>query len=117
MDVMFNLYMQVESEDLQELAAPLQSAISDWVNEKDTGAHLLCEKEGDLVSRLGINIQVRKKAGLKEPLRFLYEQARAHKCDFVLGVYDGDQQEDLCYFGNEEGKPDVFEIANYIGLI
>lgn len=116
MNVMFNIFIQVESEDLQDIGTPIKEAIAVWVEEKDTGAHLLDERDGDLYRALGINIQVRKKAGLKEPLRFLYSLAQEHKCDFVLGVYDGDAKEEICYFGVEEGKPDVFEIANYVGL-
>jgi len=116
MNVMFNIFIQVESEDLQSVGAPIASAISAWVEEKDTGAHLLDERDGGLYAVLGINIQVRKTAGLKEPLRFLFSLAKEHKCDFVLGVYDGDAKEEVCYFGHEEGKPDVFEIANYVGL-
>ena len=118
MKVMFNVYMPAEADELQDIAADLEAEIRPWVAEKDTGAHLLADKdeEGEY-RRIGINIQVRKRAHLKEPLSFLYELARRHKCDFVLGVYDGDRQEDICYFGNEEGKPDAFEVANYIGLM
>lgn len=118
MKVMFNVYMQAEADDLQDIASDLKVKITAWVGDKDTGSHLLAESDEEGVyQRVGINIQVRKRADLKEPLRFLYELARQHKCDFVLGVYDGDRLEDICYFGNEEGKPDAFEVANYIGLI
>ncbi len=116
MDVMFNLYIQVESDDLQNIAQSVEADVAPWLVEKNTGAQLMSEREGEDYLSVGINIQVRKKAGLKEPLRFLYSVAKTHKCDFVLGVYDGDVKEDLCYFGHEEGKPDVFEVANYIGL-
>jgi hypothetical protein len=118
MKVMFNIYIQAEAEELQDIAADLESEITPWLSEKDTGAQLLADcDENNVYSRVGINMQVRKRADLKEPLSFLYKLAKSHKCDFVLGVYDGDQQEDICYFGHEEGKPDAFEVANYIGLI
>ena len=116
MNVMFNIFIQVESDNLQDVGASIASAISAWEAEKDTGAHLLDERDGERYAALGINIQVRKTAGLKEPLRFLYALAKEHKCDFVLGVYDGERKDEICYFGHEEGKPDVFEIANYVGL-
>lgn len=116
MNVMFNLFIQVESDKLDEIGEPVEAAITAWIAAKDTGAHLMSERVGDDYANLGINIQVRKKAGLKEPLRFLFALAKQHKCDFVLGVYDGDQKEEVCFFGHEEGKPDVFEIANYVGL-
>ena len=67
---------------------------------------------------LGLRFEVGKKRALKEPLDALYAIAKKHKLDFVVGLYEtstGDHEE-VCYFGNEEGKPDFYEVANYLGL-
>ena len=60
---------------------------------------------------------MKKNQHLKDPLSFLHGVAKDHKVDFVVGFFEenGDS-EDVCYFGHEEGKPDIVEIANYLGL-
>ena len=65
---------------------------------------------------LGIEFEPRRAADLKAPLNFLYSLARRHGCDFVVGRRDSDALEDVCYFGAEEGRPDMFEVASYLGL-
>ena len=52
------------------------------------------------------------------PLKKLYAIATKQKIEFVVGIVDDKtgESEEVCYFGKQEGMPDVFEIANYLGL-
>lgn len=61
---------------------------------------------------------MKSKFKLKEPLNFLYKIAKTHKCEFIIAMLDSESGdlEEVCYFGFEEGRPDLFEIANYLSL-
>jgi len=65
---------------------------------------------------LGITLRLKSKAELKEPLNFLYGLAKQTKCEFVVGIHHAADKEDICYFGHEEGRPDMHEVAMYLGL-
>ncbi|MES9861225.1 MAG: hypothetical protein ABW157_18010 [Candidatus Thiodiazotropha sp. LLP2] len=45
-------------------------------------------------------------------------ESKEYKRDIVLGIVnkETDLREDICYFGNEEGKPDFYEISGYLGV-
>jgi len=68
--------------------------------------------------RLGICWEIKKSKQLKVPLNFLYDLAKQHKQEFVIcqGDDSSSELEEVCYFGHEEGKPDIFEVACYLGL-
>ena len=65
-----------------------------------------------------MNLKVKNKFKLKDPLNFLYTLAKTHKCEFVIAMacQETGEIQDVCYFGYEEGRPDLFEIANYLSL-
>lgn len=117
-----------EHQDLEEVAKPVSNAISQWI--KATGSVAIFvddrneegEDDGEFdrqgTGNLGIKINIRKKSELRDPLKKLYAIATKHKLEFVVGLVDEKtgKSEEVCYFGKEEGVPDVFEIANYLGL-
>ena len=113
----------LETSRLKEIFLPIQSLISGWISEQKLTitplSNLTPNDETDLADeKLGIHIQVKSKFKLKEPLNFLYKIAKTYKCEFVIGMVDSDSGdlEEVCYFGHEEGRPDLFEIANYLSL-
>ena len=112
-----DLYFYVASDDFEELVEPVSTSLTTWIGDRTEGLSLVnqCE-EG--VFRLGINITINEKAKLKKPLSFLYKVAKEHRCDFVIGIFcpDTGSMEDVCYFGHEEGRPDMYEVANYLEL-
>ncbi len=123
------LYIQIDDQDELETAAvkAIRAEIATWLEATESmatpiGATEMAadgdEGEGEMQSPLGIHLQVKRRAHLKAPFSFLYPLAKKHKSEFVVGIIDeksGDQEE-VCYFGFEEGKPDVYEISNYLGL-
>lgn len=119
------IYLYIDGADLNEIGAPVAEAISDWLANTGSKAQLVNRGPEDGANQtrvgdwdLGLTIETGKKADLKAPLAFLYELARQQECDFVVGIYDAQtgQPENVCYFGHEEGRPDLFEIASYLGL-
>ena len=118
-------YIFLDGQDLQEVEAPICSAISAWLEETEAEAVLVNSKSdnedataGAQAWRLGLEMTLSKGKKLKAPIKFLYTLAKEYKRDFVVGVFDEQtgEPEDVCYFGNEEGAPDVFEISSYLGV-
>ncbi|OMH36156.1 hypothetical protein [Motiliproteus sp. MSK22-1] len=117
------LYVQIDHTDGID-ALPktdISSAINAWLESSTSNASHAQQESSpsqQISERLGIHIEVQKRMELKEPLNFLYSLARQHKTEFVIGIIDEKtgNQEDVCYFGFEEGKPDIYEISNYLGL-
>jgi hypothetical protein len=113
----------LDTSRLKEIFFPVQSLISDWISEQKLAITSLSNQipsaEIDLANeQLGMHIQVKSQFKLKEPLNFLYKIAKTYKCEFVIAMVDSDsgELEEVCYFGHEEGRPDLFEIANYLSL-
>lgn len=115
----------IELDRLQEIQPLVTKTISDWISEQKLNIKLLpalmvdTDKEQDLADeKLGIHVSVKSKFKLKEPLNFLYSLAKTYKCEFIIAMVDSDSGdlEEVCYFGFEEGRPDLFEIANYLSL-
>ncbi len=122
-----DIYIYIDGSDLDEIAGGISSSIEDWLSKSKTQAVLVNQiHESDETMReedlpdwdLGIIIKINKGKKLKEPLNYLYGLAKEYKRDFVLGIITSDTQvkEDVCFFGNEEGKPDVNEISSYVGV-
>ncbi len=123
------IYMYAVSDDLDEIMVPVAGSIGQWLAQDDNKveATLVNQPEAEVV---GIHLQLKKTLHLKEPLNTLNRIAKQHKCDFVLGLLPDtnegldvnevpeaeEDREDICFFGYEEGKPDMFEVACYIGL-
>jgi len=117
-----NIYIDdadLDEGDLNKLLTPVSESISAWVGENKKNVQLLAQlSENGEVLKLGISIQVKSKFKLKDPLNFLYSLAKEHKCEFAIAIITPETgaSEDVCYFGFEEGQPDLFEIANYLDL-
>ena len=107
------LYMYVEADELEEFVEPISASISEWIDADDELTHLVNQPEN---SWLGIDVAITKQHQLKKPLNFLYSLAKEHKCNFVIGIISPDNREDICYFGHEEGRPDMYEVATYLEL-
>jgi len=114
----------LDDTEIESISGTLSTLISDWAS-THKGAWLLpneSTKEGlaqNLESKpIGLGLQLKSKFKLKEPLNFLYTIAKEHKCEFVIAMLDEETgvAEDVCYFGHEEGRPDLHEVANYLGL-
>lgn len=122
-----NLYILVECDDIGDIAQNITSSIGNWlpevndgislVNHRMSSAEFAGERPGQRDWELGLLLSITSKAELKEPLNFLYSVAKQNQCEFVVGIqHDANNKEDVCYFGNEEGRPDVHEVAMYLGL-
>ncbi len=107
-----------EHKDLEAIAEPVSRAIKVCI--KATGSVMTFEDNRDEEGNgnFGIKINIRKKGELRDPLKKLYGIANTHKLEFAVGIVDEKtgKSEAICYFGKEEGMPDLFEIANYLGL-
>jgi len=118
------IFLLLDSHDTDEVAEPMSAAITEWLETSQSSSAFVNAQTntGATGTRsdwdFGLTIDTNKKATLAKPLNFLYDQAKEHKQEFVVGLYDEDtaSYEDICYFGYEEGKPDMFEIACYLGL-
>jgi len=114
--------MYVEGSDLNDVAKPITSSITEWIKNTGSVAIFIDQSSGSNENperHLGIHIRIRKKGEMRDVLKKLYEIANKNKREFVVGIVDEKTgiSEEVCFFGYEEGKPDVFEIANYLGLI
>ena len=115
-----NLYILLDDEAPQEVADKLMTAINAWLEETEIAAQPVDVRDGEGADwLLGIQLEIKRKAGLKRPLEFLYQQAEKMEREFVIGLYDKEtgDRENVCYFGYEEGRPDPDEVALYLGLI
>ena len=121
------LYIFIETADLEELNQHMIAEWQQWLDETDFAAEFvqnnMPDEESELLGdysemELGMVFNIKQKQRLKEPLNFLYQLAKTYRCEFVIGIIDNktNKKQDVCYFGHEEGKPDLYEVANYIGL-
>lgn len=115
-----NLYMFAEHDELEEIQSALFDALTSYIEPKTTMTvvnRLDSDVKTKRVIELGIELSVSKTIKLKDPLNTLFGFAKTNGCDFVVGVIEDDgRYQDICYFGAEEGRPDLYEIAHYIGL-
>lgn len=112
------IFIHVDSPELEDVAEPVAAAIAAWVDDCGCTAQLVNEPEAEGTEHiLGLRIDTSKKAVLKKALDFLYGIAREQSLDFAVGFIDKDGTAyKVCYFGEEEGKPDINEIGSYLGL-
>ena len=111
------IYIMVDQPEFDENEAAAVAAISDWVGEDNPHATLIhVERDDEAEFQLGIEMQIKAAKQLIPPLNEFYKIAKKFKCDFVVGFIEGDEREDVCFFGNEEGKPDAFEVGCYLGF-
>ncbi len=119
------IYLHLEADEIEEAADATISAISKWLKEGKSSAQLVNTNVESGAERgrtnwdIGLTIETSKKAILAKPLNFLYELAKAEQQEFVVGIYDESHSsyENVCYFGYEEGKPDLHEVASYLGML
>lgn len=122
------IYIYVDNDDLTDIVEPFEQAMKDFVEsskfpeDRCRFVHL-DQDDGESPDRvtdwdLGLVLDTNKKFDLKEPLNFLNRLAKEHEQEFVVGHFDEDtgEPESVCYFGYEEGRPDLFEIGSYLGL-
>lgn len=109
------IFITVDAPDFDDVMAPMQAAMSSWVAQSSYNAQVLCDEDDDT---LGLTIETGKKATLKSALDFLYDLAKAHELDFAVGFIEAETgtAHKVCYFGYEEGRPDIAEIGSYLGL-
>lgn len=109
------VYFRVDAPDFGEQNEEALAALTKWVAER--GEHAVMINIEDAQGwQLGADLSVKAAKQLIAPLNGLYDFAKQFRCDFVVGFFDDDALEDVCYFGFEEGKPDAFEVACYLGL-
>lgn len=138
------LYVDVKTEDVSTMSAGFVEAIEPWLNERpqlnaviergdalgdeedlselvDDMIHdtfigaILAEAEDDQ-QVLSVHFQAKRSVHMKDLLNQLYDLAKKYKCDYELGLFEGEKKEAVCYFGHSEGKPDYFEFGSYLGL-
>jgi len=107
------LSIYTESPELADCREAAEAEILEWL--KDFPARCEAVQEDE---RLGSRLEVKKNSQLKNPLNFFYGVAKFHKLEFVIAMQDEDSGdwEEVCFFGYEEGRPDIFEVACYLGL-
>ena len=113
------IFIHIDGNDLADIADPVSAAITAWIKGCNcTAAPVNARDEQAGSWTLGLTIDTGKKAVLKQALEFLYGLAREYQQDFVVGFIDADTgtAHKVCYFGHEEGRPDITEIGNYLGL-
>lgn len=105
------VYMALVQEE-QDVSDVVQEAIKQWLGEGKNNIAVI-EQAGEP----GLQITPDSKFDLKDPLNALQAIAKQHKCNFVVGIAEADgEREDVCFFGHDEGRPDLHEIACYLGL-
>jgi len=115
------IYLYLDNDDagaVRDLAESMVAAMATWLIASRSSAALVdCHEGGRSGRDIGLTIDTNRRSTLAKPLDFLYELATAHQQEFVIGIVDEQAvYEDICYFGFEEGKPDIHEVASYLGL-
>lgn len=104
------VYVSLVQEE-NDVSTAVRQAIKEWLGEAKAGVTLVDSALGEP----GLEIQMATKQDLKNPLNALQSIASQHKCNFVVGSINArDEREDVCYFGHDEGRPDLHEIACYL---
>lgn len=108
-----------DDENPVTIADKFQAAASSWLESEELEITLVDRRPDDVEKwQVGLQFNCKRKAELKAPLEFLFPWAKKEEREFVVGLYDKKRggREDVCYFGFEEGKPDINEVAMYLGL-
>ena len=118
------IYIFVDGPEADDSAEPISQEITLWVEQREKKHPLITSvnknDNDDALPTivLGLELETTNKDDLKEPLNFLYRVAKNHQVEFVVGSIEQNsgKRTPICYFGHEEGRPDLFEIAHYVGL-
>jgi hypothetical protein len=118
-----NIYIFVDGPKPDD-AEQVEQDLKKWLEQEHSACLLIThhssnedtERESDWA--LGLEFETTNKRDLKAPLNFLYRMAQNYQLEFVVGLSDPTRgtRTPVCYFGDEEGRPDLHEIAHYIGL-
>ena len=111
------IYIMVDKPEFEDKEADAVAAITQWVGEDNPHATLVHVAESEEAEfQLGIEMQIKAAKQLIPPLNEFYKIAKTFKCDFVVGSIEGEDREDVCFFGYEEGRADAFEVGCYLGF-
>lgn len=106
---------ECESLESQECLTQFKAELAEWLSTADAKHQPLNEDD-----RIGIYTSARKSKQLQTPLNFLYNVAKNNKVEFAIAMMDDDngdtEWQEVCFFGYEEGQPDIFEIGCYLGF-
>ncbi|MCR8922980.1 hypothetical protein NO559_09360 [Dasania sp. GY-MA-18] len=113
------IYCLIDSHDFAEEIAPqlaaIENAINAWLSESRSSATVYKNLDSEQPF-IGLRIDTNRKLTLKKPIDLLYSLSQEYKFECVVGLIVNNEHEDVCYFGAEEGAPDINEIASYLGL-
>ncbi len=111
------IFIHVDTPDMDAVAEPLVTAIGNWIAGCNCTAQVVDDAAASGERVVGLRIDTGKRAVLKTALDALHGLAQAHAIDFVVGYLDdAGTAHKVCFFGNEEGRPDIAEIGSYLGL-
>lgn len=113
------LYFLLDDEEPEAVADKLVAALGDWLATTPLELTVVDERPDDVTQwQIGLQFDCKRKAMLKQPLEFLFKWAKKMEREFVIGFYDKESgnNEDVCYFGYEEGCPALDEVGLYLGL-
>lgn len=112
------VYFLLDDEEPESVANQLMVAINTWLEAEQLAIEVIDERPEDGSEwLLGLQFDCKRKAAMKQPLEFLFKWAKKAERVFVIGIYDkSGSRENVCYFGYQEGCPDINEVAMYLGL-
>lgn len=98
----------------------IKTILEEWIAEQDKEYILICEHqpsdedaalEAEQNWLLGVEYSAKRAQQLKTSLNFFNKQCQTFELNCSVS-----NDAPVSYFGFEEGKPDMFEVANYLGL-
>ena len=107
------IFLYIDNPELGEQEAEVIAVLQTWVAEHAPHAVFIHTPE---INKLGVRMQIKAPKQLNQPLADMYVLAKKYRCEFSVGFIENDQEEEVCFFGDEEGKPDPFEIGCYLGF-
>jgi hypothetical protein len=122
-----DLTFYIDSDDFDDVKQAALIQLVEWLKDNPRKINLLVEPSGldleqedeiECIEKLGLQLTISRKSQLKQPLQFLYELALSLPCEFAFGAINpkNNKSETICYFGSEEGKPDLVELGTYANL-
>jgi len=115
------IYSYLVSDELTECAAEVAEQINQWNQQQEKPLEFVntySDETSEDEWKVGLTAEVKRLNPFKKALLALYKIAEDTKQDFVIGFVNESKQreEDVCYFGYNEGKPDPLEIATYLNI-
>jgi hypothetical protein len=122
-----DLTFYIDSDDFDDIKQAALVQLLEWFEDNTRKIQLLVEPSGldlaqedeiECIEKLGLQLTISRKSQLKQPLQFLYDLALSLPCEIAFGAINPKKQisETICYFGAEEGKPDLVELGTYANL-